>query len=157
MRAAFPSAGPRGARGGGIAAGSLVGDRHPFGPGLGYTTWEYESLDCPAWRSERGDLELTVRVRNSGSRPGKEVVQVYVAEPRDPASRGRPVRALAAFGVVRAASGEVAQARLTFPARSFARYDQSLASWITSGDEFTVHVGGSSRDLRLTALVRLIA
>jgi beta-glucosidase len=131
--------------------------RYPFGHGLGYTTWEYESLDCPAWLSERGDLELTVRVRNSGARPGKEVVQVYVAEPGDPASRGRPVRALAAFGVVRAAPGEVAQARLTVPARSFARYDQSLASWITSGDEFTVHVGRSSRDLRLTALLRLIA
>ncbi len=131
--------------------------RYPFGHGLGYTTWEYESLDCPAWLSERGDLELTVRIRNSGSRPGKEVVQVYVAEPGDPASRGRPVRALAAFGVVRAAPGQVARARLTVPARSFARYDQSLASWITSGDEFTVHVGRSSRDLRLTALVRLIA
>jgi beta-glucosidase len=131
--------------------------RYPFGHGLGYTTWEYESLDCPAWLTERGDLELTVRVRNSGSRPGKEVVQVYVAEPRDPASRGRPVRALAAFGVVRAAPGEVAQVRLTVAARSFARYDQSLASWIASGDEFTVHVGRSSRDLRLTALVRLIA
>jgi beta-glucosidase len=131
--------------------------RYPFGHGLGYTTWDYESLDCPAWLSERGDLELTVRVRNIGSRPGKEVIQVYVAEPRDPASRGRPVRALAAFGVVRAAPGEVAQARLTVPARSFARYDQSLASWITSGDEFTVHVGSSSRDLRLTALVQLIA
>ena len=131
--------------------------RYPFGHGLSYTTWEYESLDCPAWLTERGDLELTVRVRNSGGRPGKEVVQVYVAEPRDPASRGRPVRALAAFGVVRAAPGEVAQARLTVRARSFARYDESLASWITSGDEFTVHVGRSSRDLRLTALVRLIA
>jgi beta-glucosidase len=131
--------------------------RYPFGHGLGYTTWEYESLDCPAWLTERGDLELTVRVRNSGSRPGKEVVQVYVAEPRDPASRGRPVRALAAFGVVRAAPGEVVQAGLTVPARSFARYDESLASWITSGDEFTVHVGRSSRDLRLTALVQLIA
>ncbi len=131
--------------------------RYPFGHGLGYTTWEYESLDCPAWLSERGDLELTVRVRNSGSRPGKEVVQVYVAEPGDPASRGRPIRSLAAFAVVRAAPGEVAQARLTVPARSFARYDESLASWIMSGDEFTVHVGKSSRDLRLTALVRLSA
>jgi beta-glucosidase len=131
--------------------------RYPFGHGLGYTTWQYESLDCPAWLTERGDLELTVRVRNSGSRPGKEVVQVYVAEPGDPATRGRPVRALAAFGVIRAAAGEVAQARLTVPARSFARFDPSLASWITSGDEFTVHVGRSSRDLRLTALVRLIA
>ena len=131
--------------------------RYPFGHGLGYTTWEYESIDCPTWLSEGYDLELSVRVRNSGSRPGKEVVQVYLAEPGDPASRGRPVRTLAAFGVVRAAPGEVAQARLTIPARSFARYDESLARWITPGGEFTVQAGRSSRDLRLAALVGLSA
>jgi beta-glucosidase len=127
----------------------------PFGPGLGYTTWEYESVECPTWLTEGGDLEVSVRVRNSGSRAGKEVVQVYLAEPGTPASRGRPVRTLAAFAVVRAAPGDAAQARLTIPARSFARYDESLASWITPGGEFTVHVGRSSRDLRLRAVVRL--
>ena len=37
----------------------------------------------------------------------------------------------------------------------FARYDKSLASWITPGEEFTVHVGRSPRDLPLSALVRL--
>ncbi|MGH3304547.1 MAG: glycoside hydrolase family 3 protein, partial [Streptosporangiaceae bacterium] len=131
--------------------------RYPFGHGLGYTTWEYESVDCPTWLSEGGDLELSVRVRNSGSRPGKEVVQVYLAEPGDPPSRGRPVRTLAAFAVVRAAPGEVARATLKVPARSFARYDEFLASWITPGGEFTVQVGRSSRDLRLTAHVRLSA
>jgi beta-glucosidase len=129
--------------------------RYPFGHGLGYTTWEYESIDCPAWLGEGGDLTLSVRVRNDGSRPGKEVVQAYLAEPGDPASRGRPVRALAAFAVVRAAPGEMAQASLTIPARSFARYDESLARWITPGGVFTVHVGRSSRDLRLAALVGL--
>lgn len=130
---------------------------YPFGFGLGYTTWEYESVSCPTWLSEGRDLDLSVRVRNSGSRPGKEVVQVYLAEPGDPASRGRPVRTLVAFAVIRAAPGEATQASLTIAARSFARYDEALASWITPGGEFTVHVGRSSRDLRLTALVRLSA
>jgi beta-glucosidase len=131
--------------------------RYPFGPGLGDPTWEYESIDCPAWLTEGRDLELFVRVRNTGGRSGKEVVQAYLAEPGDPASRGRPVRSLAAFAVVRVAAGEAAQARLTIPARSFARSDASLASWITPGGQFTVHVGRSSRDLRLTAPVRLSA
>ncbi len=129
----------------------------PFGHGLGYTTWEYESLDCARWLPDGGDLELSVRVRNTGSRPGKEVVQAYLAEPSDPARRGRPVRTLAAFAVVRAAPGESAQVTVTIPARSFARYDELLASWITPGGEFTVQVGPSSRDLRLTAAVRLTA
>ncbi|HXW88666.1 MAG TPA: glycoside hydrolase family 3 C-terminal domain-containing protein [Streptosporangiaceae bacterium] len=131
--------------------------RYPFGHGLGYTTWEYQSVDCPAWLSEGSNLELSVHVRNTGRRKGKEVIQVYLAEPGAPANRGRPVRALAAFAAVRAAPGESVRVRLTVPARSFARYDESLASWITPGGEFTVHVGRSSRDLRLAARVRLSA
>jgi beta-glucosidase len=130
---------------------------YPFGHGLGYTAWEYESMDCARWLPDGGDLQLAVRVRNTGSRPGKEVVQAYLAEPGNPAQRGRPVRTLAAFAVVRAAPGETAQVMVTIPARSFARYDESLASWITQGGEFTVQVGPSSRDLRLTAAVRLTA
>lgn len=130
---------------------------YPFGHGLGYTTWDYESLDCARWLPDGGDLELSVRIRNTGSRPGKEVVQAYLAEPGDPARMGRPVRALAAFAVVRAAPGETTQVTVTVPARAFARYDESLASWITQGGEFTVQVGPSSRDLRLTAAVRLTA
>jgi beta-glucosidase len=134
-----------------------IAPAYPFGHGLGYTTWEYESLDCARWLPDGGDLELSVLVRNTGSRPGKEIVQAYLAEPGDPARRGRPVRALAAFAVVRAAPGETAQVTVTVPARSFARYDESLANWITQGGEFTVQVGPSSRDLRLTAAVRLTA
>jgi beta-glucosidase len=130
---------------------------YPFGHGLGYATWEYESLECARWLPDGGDLELSVRVRNTGGRAGKEVVQAYLAEPGDPVRRGRPVRTLAAFAVVRAAPGESAQVTITIPARSFARYDESLASWITQGGEFTVQVGPSSRDLRLTAAVRLTA
>ena len=151
----------------GYTEGLLIGYRgydaagldpaYPFGHGLGYTTWEYESLDCAQWLPDGGDLELSVRIRNTGSRPGKEVVQAYLAEPGGPARRGRPLRALAAYAVVRAAPGETAQVTITIPARSLARYDESLASWITQGGEFTVHVGPSSRDLRLTAAVRLTA
>ena len=51
----------------------------PFGHGLGYTTWEYESLSGPAGTLAPGtDAQLRVRVRNCGSRPGREVVQAYV-------------------------------------------------------------------------------
>jgi beta-glucosidase len=90
-------------------------------------------------------------VRNTGHRPGKEVVQAYLA---GPPGAGRPVRSLAAFAVVRAEPGERVTARLTIPARAFARYDEDLASWIWPGGEYTVHAGPSSRDLPLSAPVR---
>jgi len=133
-----------------------VTPRYPFGHGLGYTSWAYEFIDCPAERPAGEGLELTVTLRNAGPRPGKEVVQVYLAEPSSCADRGRPRRVLVAFAAVRAAPGELTQARLTIPARAFARYDESLADWIWPGGQYAVHVGRSSRDLPLSARVRSV-
>jgi beta-glucosidase len=133
---------------------SRVAPRYPFGHGLGYTTWEYESIDCPDGLPEGVDLELAVTVRNTGRRAGKEVVQVYLAGPRERDDQGQPLRVLAAFAVVRARPGQSVRARLAIPARAFARYDEDLASWIWSGGQFLVQAGRSSRHLPLSAAVR---
>ena len=129
--------------------------RYPFGHGLGYTSWAYELAECDASLPEGEDLEIAVTVRNTGQRPGKEVIQAYLAGPDQASPVPRPPRVLAAFAVVRAQPGERVTARLTIPARAFARYDEALASWIWPGGEWTVHVGRSSRDLPLSAVVRL--
>ena len=130
-----------------------VAPRYPFGHGLGYTTWAYESVDGPAIVPAGGDLELAVTVKNTGARPGKEVVQAYLAGPRADPDQGRPPRALAAFAVVRAAPAETVRATLTIPARAFARYDQLRGGWAWPGGEYLVQVGRSSRDLPLSAPV----
>jgi beta-glucosidase len=130
-----------------------IAPRYPFGHGLGYTTWAYESIDCPDRVAEGTDLELTVTVRNTGTRPGKEVIQAYLAEPARHAGCGRPVRVLAAFAVARAAPGEAVQARLRIPARTFARYNEDLARWLWPGGKYTIQAGRSSRALPLTAHV----
>jgi hypothetical protein len=62
---------------------------------------------------------------------------------------------LAGFATTRAAPGESVQVSLTIPARLFARYDEDLAAWVTPGGEYTVHVGRSSRDLRLSTAVQV--
>ncbi|HEY7262750.1 MAG TPA: glycoside hydrolase family 3 C-terminal domain-containing protein [Trebonia sp.] len=131
---------------------SGIEPRYPFGHGLGYTDWAYESLDSRGGVVEAVDLEVAVTVRNTGQRPGKEVIQVYLAGPNH--ASGRPPKALAAFAVVRAEPGERVTARLTIPARAFARYDEDLASWIWPGGVWTLHAGRSSRDLPLSASVR---
>jgi beta-glucosidase len=120
--------------------------RFPFGHGLGYTTWAYESVvaDTPVLAPDR-DLGVTVVLRNTGPRAGREVVQAYLEPPAgDPR---RPVRVLAAFAAVTAAPGEPAEARLTVPARAFARYDEATGTWVRPPGEFTVRVGRSSADL----------
>ena len=123
----------------------------PFGHGLGYTSWSYEPLAAgPPGVAAGADLVIGVTVRNTGDRPGREVVQAYVA---GPAADGRPVRVLGAFGSAVAAPGETAQVTLTVPARVFARYDEQAARWTSPSGEFTIAVGRSSRDLRLHAAV----
>jgi beta-glucosidase len=129
-----------------------VAPRYPFGHGLGYTSWAYESLRAPQGSPARGDdLDLVVTVRNTGTRPGREIVQAYVAGP--PGDDTRPVRALAAFGIAAAEPGERAQVPLRVPARAFARWDIKAGGWAWPRELFTVHVGRSSRDLRLSAPV----
>jgi beta-glucosidase len=127
--------------------------RFPFGHGLGYTTWAYESAmaDAPVLAPGE-DLGVTVVVRNVGPRTGREVVQAYLEPPA--ADPGRPVRALAAFTSVTAAPGEHAEARLTIPARAFARYDEAAGAWVRPSGEFTVRVGRSSADLPLHLRVK---
>jgi beta-glucosidase len=132
-----------------------VTPKFPFGYGLGYTDWTYESISCPQELAAGRDLELSVSITNAGARPGKEVVQAYLMAPAGPATAGRPVRVLAGFATTRAAAGESVQVTLTIPARLFARYNEDLAAWVTPGGEYTVHVGRSSRDLRLSAVVQV--
>lgn len=99
-----------------------------------------------------GGLNLTVVLRNTGLRTGREVVQAYLEPPSgDPR---RPVRVLAAFAAVTAAPGEHAEARLTVPARAFDRYDEAAGGWVRPSGEFTVRVGRSSADLPLHLRVR---
>lgn len=115
-----------------------------FGHGLGYTEWEYESIAVDV------DLGVTVTVRNSGTRSGREVVQLYLEDSDDDPKR--PIRVLAAFANVIAEPGEQVEARMTIPERAFMRFD---TKWTSHPGTYTIRVGRSSRDLRLKAEVRL--
>ena len=125
----------------------------PFGHGLGYTTWAYESAAADASvAAPDGDLSVTVVLRNTGARTGREIVQAYLEPPT--ADPGRPVRVLAAFAAVTAAPGEHAEARLTVPARAFARYDETAGTWVRPSGEFIIRIGRSSADLPLHLRVK---
>jgi beta-glucosidase len=123
-----------------------------FGHGLGYSSWAYESLTADQVGLAAGTgLTVEVTVRNTGRREGREVVQAYVAGPA--LGPGRPVRVLGGFGTVTAAPGAAATVTLTLPARVFARYDEQAGRWDWPPGQFTIAVGRSSRDLRLSTAV----
>jgi beta-glucosidase len=125
-----------------------------FGHGIGYTEWAYESIACDVESIAAGeDLSLGVKVRNAGARTGREVVQLYLEGQDDDPSR--PIRVLAAFVEVVCGPGEQAEARLTVPARLFARFDEERDGWVWLPGTYALRAGGSSRDLRLNTEVVL--
>ncbi|MFI5258485.1 MAG: beta-glucosidase family protein [Candidatus Limnocylindrales bacterium] len=122
--------------------------RFAFGHGLGYTTFEYESLDLVADGLADGEpLQLLVRLRNTGTRAGKEVVQVYVADLE--CSVARPPRELKGFAAVRLAPGEAIELELALEDRDLAYWDGARHSWRIEPGLFEIGIGHSSRDIRL--------
>jgi beta-glucosidase len=131
-----------------------VEPRFAFGHGLGYTTFEYESLSLVADGLADGEpMELRVRVRNTGKRPGKEVIQVYVSPQGAPVPR--PPRELKGFAVVRLKPGEVAEVALALEDRDLAFWDTKRHHWHVEPGRYEVQVGHSSRDIRLRTTFEL--
>jgi beta-glucosidase len=119
---------------------------YPFGHGLGYTDWTYESVEVQG-------TTVRVRLRNSGARVGREVVQVYLAPAE--ADAERPVRRLAGFAAVVAGAGEVVEATVELPRRAFEIWDENTHSWSFAKGSFEIQVGRSVSDRRLTATTNL--
>ncbi|MFG2674723.1 glycoside hydrolase family 3 protein [Streptomyces sp. NPDC048445] len=117
---------------------------YPFGHGLGYTSWAYESLEVEG-------TSVTVGVRNTGARPGREVVQVYLAPAAAGAVPPRPARWLAGFAGVTAAPGETARVTIDLPARAFEVWDEEGGRWRRMTGRYEVRVGRSIEDIRLGA------
>jgi beta-glucosidase len=117
-----------------------------FGHGLGYTRFDYEEL-----RIERTgcEVDVSVRIRNRGTRRGKEVVQLYVASE----DASRPPRELKAFA--RVELDPAAEGTVTFRLgeRAFSYWDVEEGRWTLIPGRHEIAVGASSRDLRLREFV----
>jgi beta-glucosidase len=121
-----------------------VAPRYPFGHGMGYTTWNYESMEVSGRR-------VNVTVRNSGERAGREVVQCYVA-PIDP-DPARPRRWLAGFAVVTADPGGSATTSIDLPDRAFQIWAEG--AWRTADGRYEITVAHSIAEPRLSKTITI--
>ncbi|MGW1857066.1 beta-glucosidase H [Streptomyces collinus] len=119
---------------------------YPFGHGLGYTDWAYESLEVDGTTAR-------VRVRNTGTRPGREVVQLYLA-PEEPGA-GRPARRLAGFAGAEAGPGESVEVSVELPRRAFESWDETAKDWVIVKGSYEIAAGRSITDRRLTAPINV--
>jgi beta-glucosidase len=121
-----------------------------FGHGLSYTTFEYTDLTTtPAAGKE--PVEVTLKVRNTGTRAGTETVQVYVAQRH--ADVPRPPKELKGFTKVALKAGESRQVTVTLPPDAFAYWHPARKQWVVDPGWFDILVGASVRDIRLRGAV----
>ncbi len=125
-----------------------------FGHGLSYTTFEYgeAKLDKKSLAGN-GTVKLTVKVTNTGSREGAEVVQLYIADKES--SLPRPEKELKDFQKVRLAPGESRDVTFTIGVDKLKFYDPSIADWKAEKGDFEALVGGGSDDIRTRAAFTL--
>ncbi len=117
----------------------------PFGYGLSYTTFAY--ADAKASPASDGGVDVSVRVKNTGSVKGDDVPQLYLDAPADPPAGAQfAVRTLAAFDRITLSPGETKDVVLHVPARSFEYWSVADNKWVSVAKK-EMHIGGSSRDL----------
>jgi len=115
---------------------------YPFGHGLSYTTFEYSNLRLNgATFSTENDITVSVDVKNSGNRDGKEVVQLYIRDVVG--SVTRPVKELKGFELVDIKSGDTKTITFTLNKTTLGFYNNQ-GEYIVEPGDFKVFVGGSS-------------
>ncbi|MEW2069771.1 glycoside hydrolase family 3 C-terminal domain-containing protein [Streptomyces sp. NPDC007346] len=119
---------------------------YAFGHGLGYTTWEYDTVTATP-------DTVTVRVRNTGPRPGGDTVQIYLAPAPAPGTPERPSRWLAGFARVTAAPGESVEVTVPVERRAYQVWDEEAYGWTTVPGTYTVQAARSLADVRATTTV----
>jgi beta-glucosidase len=122
----------------GLAARGIAA-RQPFGAGFGYTTFTIS--EAQARITGNGDWELTVQLRNTGSRAGAEVVQVY---------RNMPELTLVGYAKVQLEPAQQQEVRIAIAARRLQTWD---GGWTTLPGIIDLLVGRSSADLQLSVQI----
>ena len=117
----------------------------PFGFGLSYTSFDYSNLDIKA---EGKEFIVSFDIKNTGKVAASEVAQVYVGD--DECSLVRPAKELKGFDKVYLKAGESKRVSVRLDEEAFRFFDPIERKFKVEAGSFTVKVGSSSADIRLT-------
>jgi beta-glucosidase len=126
----------------------------PFGYGLSYTSFKYSNLAIKPVQAggtkstSSGPLyEVSFDVKNTGTREGADVAQVYVGDGH--AKIPRPVKELKGFAKIKLRAGETRRVTVPLDQRALSYYDVSTKQWRADPGDFDVLVGRSSEQIEL--------
>ena len=115
----------------------------PFGYGLSYTTYAYSDLKV----APGNGASISFDVKNTGSRAGAEIAEVYAALP---SSAGEPPKRLVGWSKVQLNPGESKHVQLTIDPKYLSVFDEAANAWKLVPGTYSFMVGGSSQNLPLT-------
>jgi beta-glucosidase len=123
---------------------------YPFGYGLSYTTFGYSKmrLSSPSMGRE-GTADVSVDVTNTGSRAGKNVVQLYVHQ--ETSRVKQPLKKLIGFRNVSLEPGQTETVRFAVKTSDLAFWDVTRSKWVVETSAYDLMVGQSSADIRQSA------
>jgi len=124
----------------------------PFGFGLSYTTFEFSNASATPI-SEDGRFSVSFTIKNTGKDSGREVGQVYIADPES--SLPRPGKELKGFVKVNLKPGEEKKATVDLTRDAISFYDERRKAWVAEAGTFEVYVGASSADIKLSTTTEL--
>lgn len=118
-----------------------------FGHGLSYTSFDYQKLDSDKETYTPNDtITVTVTLRNTGNRSGKETVQIYSGQ-RTP-TVDRPVKELRGFDKIELMPGDAGRCKISIPASNLAYYDETIHKWKLESGTYDLYAGASAEDIR---------
>jgi len=126
---------------------------YEFGYGLSYSTFDYSNLRLSSAKFN-GKLTVSVDIKNSGNKAGKEIVQLYLTAPKG--KLDKPAEELKGFAKTKLLQpGEVQTLTFTIESHNLASFDPSVSSWIADAGNYDVKIGASSKNIKLTGTFNL--
>jgi len=123
----------------------------PFGFGLSYTDFDYSPMKLEI---ENDTINILLHIKNIGAFPGKEVVQFYTEKLNS--TINRPSQELKSFTKTKLLkSGENDEISVKIPIKELSYWNETINDWSIEEGEYTIKVGGSSRDIRQAIRISL--
>ena len=127
---------------------------YPFGFGLSYTTFDYENLSC----SVDGDIvTVTVDVKNTGFRVGRNVVELFVAAPNSK-KLNKPEKELRNYAKTKLLKpGEKETVKMKVSIEDLASFNEKASAWKTDAGVYTFMICSSANDVEVKETVKVKA